>query len=250
MPKILVGVANIHSNSSKICQKCYDGYPYEIFFLNCNYAPTGYLLPLPLSRNPTAYGRVKKEVRAVFNNPAEVAQGPQLNSCIYLRACIFEAIRLCPAVSGTLWREVLDGGLSIPEMNMHIPACCEVGTGIWSLNHNEKYFLDPFAFQPERWVAEESGDEAVNLAKTALASFSVGPRNCVGKGLAITEISLAMAAVISQYEFRRAETRCSEVGEGKGVFKGQFQTFLGVYEFEGWAVHSVSEIRAWLRLTI
>jgi hypothetical protein len=242
MPKILVGVANIHSNSSKICQKCYDGYPYEIFFLNCNYAPTGYLLPLPLSRNPT--------VRAVFNNPAEVAQGPQLNSCIYLRACIFEAIRLCPAVSGTLWREVLDGGLSIPEMNMHIPACCEVGTGIWSLNHNEKYFLDPFAFQPERWVAEESGDEAVNLAKTALASFSVGPRNCVGKGLAITEISLAMAAVISQYEFRRAETRCSEVGEGKGVFKGQFQTFLGVYEFEGWAVHSVSEIRAWLRLTI
>ncbi|KAF7183231.1 hypothetical protein CNMCM7691_003144 [Aspergillus felis] len=177
-----------------------------------------------LSRNPTAYGRVTKEVRAVFNNPADVAQGPQLNSCVYLRACVFEVIRLCPAVSGALWREVLDGGLSIPEMNMHIPAGCEVGTGIWSLNHNEKYFPDAFAFQPERWIAEESGDEAVNSAKSALASFSVGPRNCVGKGLAIAEISLAMAAVISQYDFRKAETRCSEVGEGKGVFKGQFQT--------------------------
>ncbi|KAL4876764.1 cytochrome P450 [Aspergillus karnatakaensis] len=179
-----------------------------------------------LSRNPTAYARLTNEIRSAFPNPNDVAQGPTINSCTYLRACIYEAIRLSPAVSGALWREVLAGGLNIPELGMHIPAGCEVGTGIWSLNHNPRYFPDPFKFLPERWITEESGEETVRIAKGALASFSVGPRNCVGKGLAITEISLAVAAVVSRYEFRRPVegVPVASVGEGEGAFRGQFHT--------------------------
>ncbi|KAJ0426173.1 putative cytochrome P450 [Aspergillus carlsbadensis] len=181
-----------------------------------------------LSRNPDAYARVTKEIRSVFGSQAEVCQGPDLSSCSYLRACIQEAIRLSPAVSGAMWREVLPGGLTIPEHDIQIPAGCEVGTGIWSLNHNERYFPDPLTFRPERWITEEApgGAEEVALAKAAFASFSVGPRNCVGKGLAMTEIMLGMAAVLVRYDFRRAETRLGDVGEeGSGALKGQFQTF-------------------------
>ncbi|EED16181.1 cytochrome P450, putative [Talaromyces stipitatus ATCC 10500] len=177
-----------------------------------------------LTRDPAAYDRVTKEVRSVFTTPEEVSQGPKLNSCTYLRACIQEALRLSPAVSGALWREVLDGGLSIPENGVHVPAGYEVATGIWSLNRSEKYYPEPFRFRPERWIPEESGQEAVSLAKAAFATFSTGPRNCVGKGLALTEISLAMAAIIVQCDFRKAEAELGDVGEGKGVFKGQFQT--------------------------
>ncbi|KAL3455771.1 cytochrome P450 [Aspergillus heterothallicus] len=180
-----------------------------------------------LSRNPKVYERVTKEVRAVFSAPGEVCQGPKLSSCSYLRACIQEAIRISPAVSGAMWREVLPGGLTIPEHSLQIPAGCEVGTGIWSLNHSKKYYLDPFAFRPERWISEEAagGAEEVALAKAAFASFSVGPRNCVGKGLAMAEIMLGMAAVLVRYDFRRAETRLGDVGEEKqGALEGQFKT--------------------------
>ncbi|KAL2850207.1 putative cytochrome P450 [Aspergillus pseudoustus] len=181
-----------------------------------------------LSRSPATYDRVVKEIRTVFTSPEEVvSQGPKLSSCSYLRACIQEAIRLSPAVSGAMWREVLPGGLSIPEHNLQIAAGCEVGTGIWSLNHSEKYYPDPFSFRPERWISEEAegGAEEVALAKAAFASFSVGPRNCVGKGLAMTEIMLGMAAVLVRFDFRRAETRLGDVGEEKqGRLKGQFKT--------------------------
>jgi cytochrome P450 len=181
-----------------------------------------------LSRNPDAYARVTKEIRSVFNSPEEVCQGPSLSSCSYLRACIQEAIRLSPAVSAAMWREVLPGGLTIPEHDLQIPAGCEVGTGIWSLNHSAKYFSDPLTFRPERWITEEwsGGAEEVAVAKAAFASFSVGPRNCVGKGLAMTEIMLGMVAVLVRYDFRRAETRLGDVGEEQnGPLKGHFQTF-------------------------
>ncbi|KAL2811856.1 cytochrome P450 [Aspergillus granulosus] len=181
-----------------------------------------------LSRNPTAYSRVAKEIRTVFTSPSDVCQGPKLSSCSYLRACIQEAIRLSPAVSGAMWREVLAGGITIPEHNLQIPAGSEVGTGIWSLNHSEKYYPEPLAFRPERWISEEAagGAEEVASAKAAFASFSVGPRNCVGKGLAMTEIMLGMAAVLVRFDFRRAETRLGDIGEEeKGALKGHFKTF-------------------------
>ncbi|KAJ8097660.1 cytochrome P450 [Lipomyces tetrasporus] len=151
-----------------------------------------------LSRNPAAYARVTKEIRMILQASEEVCQGPKLSSCVYLRACIQEAIRLCPPVTGPLWGEVLPGGIVIPEHNISIPAGCEVGTGFCRL---ELY--------PERWISEEGGAAQVGLANAVFASFSVGPRNCVGKGLA--------------YDFRRAETtRLGNVGEGKGASKGQF----------------------------
>ncbi|KAL4975415.1 cytochrome P450 [Aspergillus desertorum] len=160
-----------------------------------------------LSRNPSAYDRVTKEVRRAFPTPAAVCQGPKLSSCVYLRACIQEALRLAPAVSGASWREVLPGDLKIK--------------------------IDGDTdFRPERWIPEESGEETVRLAKAAFVTFSIGPRNCVGMGLAMIEMALAMAAVISRYDFRRADGAAGEVGEGKGVFEGQFQTFWAFTSFK------------------
>ncbi|RDW76333.1 cytochrome P450 [Aspergillus mulundensis] len=186
-----------------------------------------------LTRTPSAYARVTNEVRSAFPTPDEVCQGPKLSSCVFIRACIQEALRLAPAVSGAMWREVLPGGLKI-KMEEHdvkeedvldIPAGYEVGIGVWSLNHNERYYPEPFSFRPERWISQESGEEPVRLAKAAYATFSIGPRNCVGKGLAMTEMALAMAAVISRYDFRRADGADGQIGEGKGSFEGQYQTF-------------------------
>ncbi|EOA91200.1 uncharacterized protein SETTUDRAFT_177837 [Exserohilum turcica Et28A] len=177
-----------------------------------------------LSRNPEAYSRVTREVRETFLSNDEISQGPKLSSCTYLRACIQEALRLNPAASGAMWREARAGGLDIVAENIHIPAGCEVGTGIFSLNHNAVYYPEPFAYKPERWIASESGEESVAKAKAAFATFSVGPRNCVGKNLAMIEISLAAAAVIRQYDFRQANSSLGKVGDGVGTEKGVYQT--------------------------
>ncbi|KAI0873978.1 putative cytochrome P450 [Hypoxylon argillaceum] len=177
-----------------------------------------------LSRYPSVYDRVTKEVREKLRDADTVCQGPELLSCTYLRACVQEALRLAPSASGAMWREVLPGGLQITSQDLYIPPGGEVGTGIYALNHNKDYFPDPLTFRPERWIPGEASEEEVAKAKAAFATFSFGPRNCVGKGLALIEISLALAAVIRKYDFRQADGDLGAVGEGKGIFKGQYNT--------------------------
>ncbi|KID97053.1 benzoate 4-monooxygenase cytochrome P450, partial [Metarhizium majus ARSEF 297] len=178
-----------------------------------------------LTRNPSAYAKVAQEVRATFISEEDVSQGPKLHSCSYLRACVQEALRLAPAASGAMWREARDGGLQIQDTSVYIPSGCEVGTGIYSLNHNKVNFPNPFEFHPERWIASEAGEEAVRLAKLGFATFSFGPRNCVGKALAEVEIMLALAAVLRRFDFRSSDTDLGKVGEGEGRYAGQYHTF-------------------------
>ncbi|KAM5362864.1 hypothetical protein ACJZ2D_012313 [Fusarium nematophilum] len=180
-----------------------------------------------LSRNPSAYARVTKEVRSAITTPEDISQGPKLLSCTYLRACILESMRLSPPAGGAMWRQAMPGGLHIagPQADLHIPGGCEIGTGIYALHHNEEYYPEPFAFRPERWLPEEVGEEAVAKAHAAFDTFSLGPRGCPGKSLAMVEIPFALAAVIRSYDFRKVESSLGEVGEGKGKFAGQYQTF-------------------------
>lgn len=134
-----------------------------------------------------------------------------------------------------MWREALPGGLQINARsgtNIYVPQGLEVATGIWSLNHSAEYFPEPFAYRPERWIPREWPADAVASAKAAFATFSHGPRNCVGKGLAMVEISLAMAVVISGYDFRRAYSQLGHVGEGEGMLRDQYQTFWAFTSFK------------------
>ena len=56
----------------------------------------------------------------------------------------------------------------------NLPGGSNVGTGIYSIQHNEQYFPRPFEFIPERWLEEESSYKA--NANEALVPFSIGPR--------------------------------------------------------------------------
>jgi cytochrome P450 len=82
-----------------------------------------------------------------------------------------------------------------------IPSGYDVGTCIYSIHHNADYYPDPFMYRPERWL--EAG--STELARSAFNPFSVGPRGCIGKGLANTELMLTMAFMLSKFDFRRAD---------------------------------------------
>ncbi|KAJ5789848.1 benzoate 4-monooxygenase cytochrome P450 [Penicillium psychrosexuale] len=55
-----------------------------------------------ISREPSVYERVTREVRSCFASAEEIHAGTQLNSCRYLRACIDEALRLSPPTGSAL----------------------------------------------------------------------------------------------------------------------------------------------------
>lgn len=165
-----------------------------------------------LSRYPDVHAKVEEEVRSTFESVSQIHTGAALSSCTYLRACIDESLRMSPAVGGPLWREAEAGGALVD--GVFIPAGYDVGTGIYSIHHNESYYPSSFIFRPERWLPQ-STEEEVASTRAAATGFGLGARACLGKAMAINQTMLTMAYVLYTLDLRRGEGDEATVGAGK-----------------------------------
>lgn len=159
-----------------------------------------------LTGSSECYRKVAEEVRSTFTSVDEICLGPKLNSCAFLRACIDEALRLSPPGGAALWREVESGGTTID--GSFVPAGCEVAVGIYSIHHHSEYYKEPFRFDPERWYRPASSKTARTDSSSRLPymPFSVGPRSCIGKPLAIANLMLVFARLFMEFDMMRADS--------------------------------------------
>lgn len=67
-------------------------------------------------------------------------------------------------------------------------------------------FAHPERFAPERWLPNAPSDFA-NDKKEAFQPFSIGPRNCVGKNLAMAEMKLILARLVWQFDWQLADDK-------------------------------------------
>lgn len=180
-----------------------------------------------LSRNPQCYKRLAAEIRSVFQSDADIRGGPRLAECKYLRACIDEALRMSPPVTGPLWRERApadEGGGEEPlVIDGHvIPTGTQIAVSIYSLHHNAEYFPGPFTFRPERWLEESAAarEPAKKSMSDAFAPFLVGSRSCAGKAMAYLEVSLALAKTLWYFDFEVAAGCHGDLGGGNPAMSG------------------------------
>jgi cytochrome P450 len=190
----------------------------EILKINLGSDTTGMALSAAffyLLHSPEALIKASQEVRSHFSSVEEIRVGSQLNACKYLHACLKEALRMSPSVTGLAPREVLAGGLTIDEN--HFPQGVTIGTPIYTIHHNEAYFPEPFIYRPERWIVHPDKDyteESVRLAQSAFCPFSIGSRSCVAKNLAWMEISITLARTLYMYDMRLSPKHAHKPSEG------------------------------------
>ena len=65
----------------------------------------------------------------------------------------------------------------------------------------------------------------VALAQAAFCPFSIGPRGCIGKGVAYLELSIALARVVHLYDLRLKRGE-EEVGRGEDGGYGLVDCFI------------------------
>ncbi len=185
-----------------------------------------------LSRNSRCYRKLSDEIRSSFATGNEIRSGPSLSSCHYLRACIDEALRMFPPIPGTLWREQVQGSEEVGPLVIDghiIPPGTQVGVNIYALHHNEKYFPEPFTFNPERWIP--SSPDACKATRSAFVPFSIGSRSCVGRNMAYIEASLIMAKTLWYFDFEPSLGKSEENSDFRmrdmfaAVHDGPFLTF-------------------------
>lgn len=187
-----------------------------------------------LSRNSDIYRKLIFEIRNTFSSGLDIHSGPQLTSCKYLRAVIDETLRISPSSIGTLWRQqdlMLPSEVGKPFIvDGHvIPPGTMVGISPYSLLHNEKYFPEPFSFQPERHLASKS---RATSTMRAFAPFAVGSRSCGGRAVAYLEATLTVARTLWYFDFEKAGGTAGKLGEGgPGQGKGrERQTEFQLYD--------------------
>lgn len=157
-----------------------------------------------LSWSPRCYKRAVEEVRTTFSSADEIAFGAKLNSCIFLRACLDEALRITPPGGGPLWRVVEQGGTQID--GDYVPAGCEVGAGIYAMHRDARNWPNPSKYTPERWLEKDKSEKRLDKnARLPYFPFNIGPRSCVGKPLALAEVMLTFAHILWEFDLRRTD---------------------------------------------
>lgn len=159
-----------------------------------------------LHDNPRALAKVRDELELVFGPDIDgvvdqIARAPEiLNRLTYTTAVIKETLRLFPPV-GSVRQSPKDFYLVHPETGTRLPT---YGWMMFSASQvsqrNALYFPRPDEFIPERFLATE-GDE-LYIRKNSYRPFELGPRNCVGQELAMTELRCILALTLRDLDFQ------------------------------------------------
>lgn len=149
------------------------------------------------------YNVLVAEIRSAFTADVQI-QLANINQLRYLTAVLTECLRIYPPVAVTLPRVVPDGGEFIDEE--FVPAGTTVGVNHFACYHNPANFSRPEEFLPQRWVLESQDLSPFNRDKrNCLQPFSFGPRNCLGKNLALAEIRLIATKLIFRFDMKLAD---------------------------------------------
>lgn len=145
-----------------------------------------------LSQYPAVESRMQRELAEVLDNRrATMADWPRLK---YTEMVLAESMRLYPPV-WILGRRALSdyqiGEFRIPERAILL-------TSQWVVNHDERWYSDPFRFDPERWTPEARSARP----KFSYFPFGGGPRICVGETFAWVEAGLVLATLARQWRPR------------------------------------------------
>ncbi|KFQ55174.1 Cytochrome P450 1A4, partial [Nestor notabilis] len=82
----------------------------------------------------------------------------------------------------------------------YIPKDTCVFVNQWQVNHDEKLWKDPSAFNPERFL-DAAGAEISRTESDKVMAFGLGKRRCIGESIGRREIFLFLATLLQQLEF-------------------------------------------------
>jgi cytochrome P450 len=143
-----------------------------------------------LSRNPDAEARLHAELDGVL--PDRLPSVGDLPNLPYTQAVISESIRLRPP-AWAIGRTAVAGHRA---NDYAIDQGSIVVVSPWLLHHDPRWWPEPEAFRPERWLAEDP-----ERPRYAFVPFGGGPRVCIGEPFARLEAAVLLASIARRWRF-------------------------------------------------
>jgi len=142
-----------------------------------------------LGSNPDKLEKLREELDALGANP----EPEILGTSPYLTACCNETLRL-----HTLLPEVARVLVSPLEVSGYKFSAGEwVGVSIMAIHHDPELYPEPMHFVPERFIGR-------TYSPFEFLPFGGGHRRCLGSGLSDFEMRIALAEIVTHWEFEPA----------------------------------------------
>jgi cytochrome P450 len=166
-----------------------------LIFLIAGHETTGATLAFTLhllGRHPEVQDRVRAEIHEVAAHGEKLLDQDQLPVTTRV---VKETLRLYPSAHTVVRNATEETEL----LGYPIAPGGIVAVSIWGIHHREDLWPEPMAFSPDRFDSAVSRSPGT-ATRYAHLPFAGGPRSCIGEQLALTELVVAVAAVIGRFE--------------------------------------------------
>jgi len=144
-----------------------------------------------LAQQPTVLERLRAEVDAVVGEGDVTFE--HIRQLPYVRAVFRETLRLYPPIT-FLPRVALEAA-SVGPRRLRRGALVMISP--WTLHRHSRYWDEPHAFRPERFLPENED----SIQPGTYIPFGSGPHTCVGAGFALAESILIIARLARRFDF-------------------------------------------------
>lgn len=155
-----------------------------------------------LAKYPHIQEKARKEVLEVLSTSGKLDYDTTMRKLKYVGYVVDETLRLYSPGLLFVTRKARE---DFEYNGIKFKAGTAFMISQYHLQRDPQYWPNPEEFDPERFAPENSA----SLRKTAHAPFGIGPRNCVGKRLALLTLRYTVARMLQKY---RLELGPSQMG--------------------------------------
>ncbi|KAL6977715.1 hypothetical protein U1Q18_026504, partial [Sarracenia purpurea var. burkii] len=158
-----------------------------------------------LSTHPPVMAKIREELEAIVPEKVKkkwrLFSADEVSKLVYLHSALCETMRLYPPVpiqhKEPLQPDILPSG-------HHVHPKMKILLSLYAMGRMKFIWgEDCLQFKPERWISERGNIKHESLYKYAI--FNAGPRICLGKTMAFTQIKVIVASMIHNYNVKVVE---------------------------------------------
>jgi cytochrome P450 len=160
---------------------------------------------LHIMTHATVYKKLQSEIDQAVQNgriSSPVIQEAEAQELKYLQAVIREGLRVWPPVTGLLSKVVPEAGdqVEIDGKKIFLPGGTNIGWCVWGIAMSKDVFEDADMFRPERWLVNDT-EKLARMSKTVDLVFGYGKYQCLGRPVALLELSKVFVEVMKRIYF-------------------------------------------------
>lgn len=140
---------------------------------------------------------VQEKLRFELNSWGNSLDYREINNLAYLNAVVLETLRIYPIAAGTFAR-VLTKPISVMGYDLEPDTWLMIS--IYSLHHREDLYPNSKQFDPQRFLHKA-------YSSYEYIPFGGGNRRCIGSALALLEMKLVSATILSRFQLELMSDR-------------------------------------------